>query len=263
MLANIPRVHLWYWIGILVALLVATASTNLASNKEIANVLSFALTFASLLLAVIAIVQAFFNNASSAQTLTAVQSPAEELRRGSQEIHAGATQLRRDIEAIPARLDLMSGELRQTTERLSALTAPIARTSEESVQGGDPNSQREARQSRSEITSVGAFVAWYLMKRAYEEKVAVEPRQIFGETRQGGFIEGWIRATITAGLVKGKSPPGQPAIMVEELDPYISKDLEERVERSRIQGKNRYMLQLVDRVERHLSELPSHELKDV
>lgn len=62
------KIHFWYIIAILVAIIIFLIVNNFGNNIELVGYVSFAATIASIFLAVISIIYAFYSNSQLSQT---------------------------------------------------------------------------------------------------------------------------------------------------------------------------------------------------
>lgn len=92
--------HAWYVTGILLALLIGSISVQWAGIKDLAGVVSFALGLASLLLALIAIVQVITSSGSAEHSLGAIRETASELGTLASSINDGTIRLESVVHSV-------------------------------------------------------------------------------------------------------------------------------------------------------------------
>jgi hypothetical protein len=193
------KIHAYYIIGILIAVIVILVSVKWANIPNLANVFSFGLTFASLLLAVLAIGYSVHSTSSFSHTIESLNNATKDISLTSHTISTAATDLAEKVEAIPTRLEAMEGKFDQTREMLQKYSQQVT----------DPPPKPEEKKAASEIVdlflnraSINGLLYLYSCHQTYLKKIPVLFNDYPGDTptdKYYGF--GFLIATYSAGLL--------------------------------------------------------------
>jgi hypothetical protein len=113
-----PVIHLLYWLAIVVTLLIASLSNRFASVDGLAEKISFALSFASLLLAVIAIFQSIVGGSALNQSTGEMREAAKTTNKAAERITVATDTLINQLGRIPDTL----GEMREHVAKIDQRT---------------------------------------------------------------------------------------------------------------------------------------------
>jgi hypothetical protein len=186
-----PIVHYRYMLGITIALLIVVLSVKWRSIPEIASLLSFALTFSSLVLAIIAIIQALLSNSAFARIIGSVTSSLDQVKIA--DIQQASTQLVSHTEAIPSALGEMSQRLDQALNRPSTAGPIEAGEAEQPIPAIHADTPAiEATAPIIQRNTHGTLIAYYICILSYEREQAANPREIFVNTSTGFYVQGCI-----------------------------------------------------------------------
>lgn len=109
------KIHAAYILGILLTVIVVLLSVKWADIPNLAQIFSFGLTFASLLLAILAIGYAVYSNSSISQTVSTLNNISRDVFESATNISQTAKDLSMRVEAIPLKLDSVEGKVDQAT----------------------------------------------------------------------------------------------------------------------------------------------------
>lgn len=195
------RLNLYWIIGILAVLLIGSLSISWATVRELPNIVSIALGLSSLILAIIAIVQAVTSGTHTDATLGAVRAAADEVRTVSVIATEATRQLAdriRIVETIPSALEEMRGSLALMS--VSNRAQPVSSESEFVLQSEGV----DYRMSFDEMYAKGARVttlAMYVLLKAYRSGKPFDAASIFSNTHLGYLVSGAILSIRMVGLV--------------------------------------------------------------
>lgn len=258
---RVKRVHLLYWLGIAIAIIIALASNDLSKKADIYNVLSFALTFASLILAIIAIIQSLVANNSSASVLTAVQAAADQTRAASQQIEASADELRTHVQEIPSRLNDLAGKVDKTHTAIDAFASSRALkelVADEADSSGNPVDEAKAYLRRC---TIGGALSWHVVVGSLDRDVEVDIDSITPDSAQNNYIAGFIAANAASGDIEMEKHGSK--IKVKSINKpfgsYLSSALKDVFTASEKKDKNQEKLLLRNKnyIDRELDRLSS------
>jgi len=123
------RVHFFYLIGILIAIIVGLVTVKWASIPNLVSYLTFALTVSSLLLAILAIGYAFVSNNSLSQYLGQFSGVASEISKNAAELSSATENLDIKIQAIPPLLKDVGSRVERTEALLQEISLKTPSTS--------------------------------------------------------------------------------------------------------------------------------------
>ena len=108
------KIHFGYVVSILVAIIIVLLTKKWAEIPNLANYLNFALGVASLVLAVVAIVYAFFANNSFNVTVSKLESAATTIKDETGDLEKAVHGLELQLKDIPAKLLSLEGQVSKT-----------------------------------------------------------------------------------------------------------------------------------------------------
>jgi methyl-accepting chemotaxis protein len=159
------KLHFYYIIGILVALLMGSLTVHWYDIKDLAQLLSFGLALSSLTLAVLAIIQVIVLGSSLAGIVGSIRGSVDQVQSAAAQIGRASDQLLAHAEGIPPALDAMSARLEETQKEMQGYFASGAQSfsgsSQNTAQGTPEVWQRTTR---------GGSLAYYLCGRAFEQR---------------------------------------------------------------------------------------------
>lgn len=207
-----------YIIAILVSILVASLSVKVADSKDLSDKLSFAVALASLLLAIIAIIQAFISNSSLSQTLGNMAGTAERVENASREISTASAALMNAVSNIPEGLAQVVDRVEKThlsvEEMMSAFRTSPADREKEQVLRPSTDAQTILKHS-----TVGVLISLYAANRSYLSKKPLVIRDIY--KTNGTFGDGVLAAFRSIGLINFKVGTGN-SIDIQDIGPFTS-----------------------------------------
>jgi hypothetical protein len=179
------ELHYRYWIGMLVAVLIAVLTVDWAKINDLAQIFSFGLTLSSLVLAIIAIFQTQFSQASVGETAGKMNSAAEDVRVAITQIETASKNILEQTGAIPGALGEISSKFDQLQEKVLNTNADLKdQTKVSPTQGG-----RERRFGKS---TYGVTVALYLCVEAHKNKLLFDAKDIFQSDFTGKYVQGVV-----------------------------------------------------------------------
>jgi hypothetical protein len=197
---SVARVHVAYIVGILLAIIVILVTVKWGSIPNLEQLLSFALTLASLLLAVLAIGYAIYSGGSLNNALAGLRGAADSLEGVAASIGTAAEKLVTRSEELP---QLLGGMSRQVEE-----THSLVRTiSEKAVTQVEVPAASTRPTDGEKFAKRGAFlglVGLYAALRSYETKTAFAHSKIAEKAPliKGSYTTGYLIASSVAGYLE-------------------------------------------------------------
>ena len=108
------KIHFWYIIAILVAIIICLIVSNFGNNIELVGYVSFAATIASIFLAVISIIYAFYSNSQLSQTLGKLDNSSQSLDNTAHSLDSSSQKVG-DIS------EQLSSEIQKLTETINSI----------------------------------------------------------------------------------------------------------------------------------------------
>lgn len=212
------NLHAWYATGILSFLLICSLAIDLGSIPELATILSFAVGLASLILALIAIIQALTSTSSVEASLAAVRQVALDAGKSGGDLAVSIDAIRE----VAKNAQAASLSALRATDELTSLGSRVIRSSEEGRLAIDElrselkvksrldaaKGQHSAVSSESgtfpnDIT-LGGATAVYTAIHAYKSKKKFSLKDIFGEDAPVTFESAYLSALDDLGFIAMK-----------------------------------------------------------
>jgi len=114
------NIHLRYIIFMLAAVIVVLVAVKWSQIPQLVEYITFALTLTSLVLAVLAIVYAFFSNSSLTQALGSLMHVSGQVSDSAQDLSEATQRLEKDLQMIPSRFATVEEKIEATHEMLAA-----------------------------------------------------------------------------------------------------------------------------------------------
>lgn len=249
------RVHVGYVIGILVAIIILLLTVQWGSIKDLSQLISFALTLASLILALLAIVYSFFSNASLAQSLSTLTRVAGEVQDVSETITNSTSRLRAEIASIPSALSEVSRHVSETHDIVRQLA-----NKEEAPEGAhrQANLEADAADTMIRIAAPTGFISMYAAAVAHSQSKPLDPLDLaraLNDEDSGPYHLGWLMALDAAGIIDLRtSPPLE--LRVADYDAHLLRAVlanADRIRRSEIRDSRTASVDEVDAVDRYFA----------
>jgi hypothetical protein len=178
------------WLGILVATIILILTVNWANITDLAQLLLFGLTLSSLVLAVIAIFQSLFSQASFGQTASKMTDAAEAVQAAITKIETASTNLLQQTESIPGALGEISTRFDRFQERFVNATG----TGEAKEQAKIAESPPKPGLRRVTDITLGGTFAYYLCLESIEKKVAFDATKAIKNIVTARYVQCFIAA---------------------------------------------------------------------
>lgn len=98
---RINKLHFLYIVGILIAIIICLMTVDFGNNQNLLSYLSFALTFTSLFLSLLAIIYAFYSNSSFSDTISTLNKSSNDIASNSRNLEEITKELDRKFEKFP------------------------------------------------------------------------------------------------------------------------------------------------------------------
>jgi hypothetical protein len=240
------RVHVCYIIGILIAIIVLMATTKWTKIEGLLDYFSFALTFSSLILAILAIGYSVYSNAAISGSLGAIANAAGDVTKASKDIQTSHIELRTEVQKLPSRIDSVEQNILQAHAILkdwSSVTqqATIATPSEQPAPA-EPSDETATRfLNQMSIAGMEALLAATLSKRTNTALAVTElVTAAYPEDARPGsadYMSGILVATACAGIVQYENDE-RHRFVFSFVHPIIEENvLQKVVERITIKAK--------------------------
>lgn len=193
------RLHFIYVVSILVAIIVALTTVKLANNEQVVSYVSFALTLASILLAVVATVYAFVSNASLAQSIGGLHQAASDVRISAASLDRLASGLENKVGTFTERVEA-------THELVRSLSNPGSPEAQSQSKPASPSStgSNAAIASLVERSSSSGRAALYAAAVSFRTGRSFNRAKLFELLGKGNedYYWGWLLALDAAKIVK-------------------------------------------------------------
>jgi len=152
-------VHFCWTIAVLTAIIIGILSAKPGTNDSIKDILTFEVSLASLVLALVAIVQALVSSGALSSVVGTIQSALEKIDQPAKDVSAAAELLATYSERIDVRAE-------EIGRRLSSVNAEQAIQ----ISATDSGPKTKDRNDLLSRTTRGGRVAYYACVRSFETK---------------------------------------------------------------------------------------------
>jgi|SRR5579862_6889642 len=171
-------VHLCWAIGVLTVIIIVLLSGRLRTNDSVKDILTFAVSLTSLVLALIAIIQALVSSGSLSEISASIRSAIDKIYEPASEISEAARLLNSYSERIEARTESLEKRLTTIDQQETIKIAPGAKADDLS------KLQKNGTQ--------GVFASCYACLRSIETGKAFNPLEAFSGVTTRRYIQGCI-----------------------------------------------------------------------
>lgn len=201
------KIHVSYVIAILLAVIVLLLTVKWGSIPELVSYVSFALTGASLLLAIVAIAYSIYSGNSLTSVLSQLSGSSKQIGESSQNIAEVATELAKEVGRIP---ELIEGVGRRVEETHTLLLEYSERESQATTDTKAAPPTSSALETFLKRGSLLGTLALYAFHRAYIKKAAFDLQKLCAAVPKlrRDYTYGYVVASIAAGALKGRGVKG-------------------------------------------------------
>lgn len=190
-------IHYRYATAIVTALLVGALAVKWYDIPHLAELLSFGLTLSSLILAIIAIIQALVSSTAFSGTVATITSSIEQVRAAATQIGQASSQLLLHAETIPSALSQMAQHLDQALNKQSAALPSRAGSAL-----GPTSPTSAATADLLSRASNGTIMAYYFCVLSHERSKSFDPPKMFPASPIIGlYLQGCVAALRSAGTM--------------------------------------------------------------
>ena len=231
------NVHAWYLSGILAFLLVCALAVDWGSIAELATILSFAVGLASLILALIAIIQALTSTSDVRNSLAAVRTAADNISQSTAGLASSVLLIERAADAVQASATTaigavadiadVKGELIASSEagRNAIAALRVDLQSKQSLSSSPNPGATPAAASEFSSMSMGGAAALYAAIRSFETSKPFVLSDVLPEEKSLGFEEGYLYALKNIGLIAFSEQGGAMSVSDLKVDLAKTRDL--------------------------------------
>lgn len=222
------RIHAFYVLNILFVVIIALITVQWHSIPQLPELITFALTVTSLVLAVLAIVYAYVSNSSSqlttarlAEAATTIVDSARDLRRATDGLSNQVSEIPTLVSSVGKSVDQTNALLKEYSNRQAGEVAPVAKKSE-------PDDVLTLHFLNNASIS-GLFVI-HVFKRALDAGKPFNLEAISKNANIGSadYLYGFLVASSSASVLEYSGR--EDAIRPERLSKTLSEGIEKRLE---------------------------------
>ncbi len=228
------KIHAFYVLLILATVIIGLVTVQWSGIPRLPEMLTFALTVSSLVLALLAIVYAYLSNSSFQQTTTLLSRAADDVLRSAGDVRSATDRLGVQVADIPPMLTAMGERFDQTHAMLKEYSArqniPAVTVPPAPVGVAPPD---QLARTYLAVSSVNGLFALYGFKLALRNNRNLDLKQLataIGTGATDEYMYGFLVATAGAGLV-GYTGPNSAALTPQEIHPVVSDGVEAELER--------------------------------
>lgn len=173
------KIHALYVFGILTTVIIALTTSKWGDNPKLVEYVNFFATLASLVLAILAIVYAYFSNFAVFQSIGEIKSASGAISTTARDVSDAAAELKDRIEMIPKKIDSINVRFDEIKSlmRVPQTNTPLDATDQKKK----PLDLADSIANFFERISVTGFASVYCFYLAYENKKTVDLADAFNE----------------------------------------------------------------------------------
>lgn len=224
------KIHFSYIISILIAIIILLVSIKWGQVPNLVDLISFALTITSLVLAILAIAYAVYSNNSFSSNISKLDSASETLVKTSDKISNVAGSFLEQIESIPLLLKSIETKTDTTQMLIGELSKPQKSiNANETIDNSISNDMLQGLIYKSSNSGLSAL---YIIYKSYEKGKAFNLKSVCEICKlQYDYIYGFLVCVISLDLFTYKEIERKEASntyfdwKVEKVHPAFEKDI--------------------------------------
>jgi hypothetical protein len=194
------RIHGFYIILILGSIIIILVTINWGAIPRLPELITFALTLTSLVLALLAIVYAYVSNSSLSRTINELTNVAKDIVSSAVDVRSATDGLKANISPIHEQLSHVGQQVEQTqalVREYSAKQIPQSERGPEKI-----NISTELIDRFLNRTSINGLLCLYIVQRAFSQSVTINLNLL--ETQidvNPKYLYGYIVACASVGIL--------------------------------------------------------------
>jgi LPS O-antigen subunit length determinant protein (WzzB/FepE family) len=196
------KIHFFYIISILLIIIILISTLKLSSNSDLIKYISFASTITSLLLALLAIVYAYFSNATFSKNITMINEVSSELKQNTSNLTKISEVIEKDIKNLPIAIDGMGKKVESIPNLIRELTSKEPTKDKKNSNDSEINISPELINQFNKSSSFAGLLCLYAIKIAFEKKVPFNYVSFSKKTNYVSeeYAHGYLTATFSLGI---------------------------------------------------------------
>lgn len=235
----------------LAACLVASISVSWAQIPALVNIISVALSIASLILAIIAIFQSLLSNEGTHRALSDIGNAASNILEVSNKLSQDTAIFKNhftEFGSVPTTLEALKSQIAEINVKS---TTPPAIDEKDKIAGDKTNSNDFSPFVAVSSATNGAIAALYILSKANGKNIGFESTDILDQNF-GMYADGVISTLIMTKFCKIEKIEGK--YFVRSIEPFKSGQIEARLDKVIETNKNpEFMIKIRDRVDKFFS----------
>lgn len=193
------RIHAFYILFILSSIIVALVTVNWGTIPRLPELITFALTVTSLVLALLAIVYAYVSNSSFYRTIGELTSAATEVMASAADVRDATDKLNSSISPLPILITHVSQRVEETNALVREYSAKQISTAV--IPSKDAGPDKDSIEHSLTTSSLYGLFALYLVEQAFSHNKTIDLNKIGEELAIAPmYLHGYVVATSAMGL---------------------------------------------------------------
>ena len=238
--SSLYKIHTRYIIGILVVAIIGLLTVNWAQIKELEKYITFALTISSLVLALLAIIYAFYSNSGMSQNIGLLQLTSKDVTQSAAELSNATKVLNKQLESIPSMIAQVSDKVDKSHHEV---LATLSRQSLKTHAQEGKLLTAEQLESFFEFSSITGLLAVYAIILSQSKKRPINADVLWPTVKYASAVyqQGFLIAVSSFGLFSHNHDNGLWTIS------YVHPNLQTVFSRAKIEKRIRdFAPQLID-----------------
>lgn len=168
---KLRKTHEAYILIILVSVIVVLVAVKWRDIPDLTNLLSFALTLSSLILALVAIGYAVYSNTSIERSVATLAAASDTVSESASRITSSSESLRGDLKSLSEITGLIGSRIDHQHGQLEKIAAQLETDSRKSTSPSIPKEPSKGFDSKDFVSRSSIYGAQALMACAFGEKI--------------------------------------------------------------------------------------------
>ena len=208
------KIHFAYIISILVIIIICLIAIKWSEVYELVRIVDFAATLTSLVLALLAIVYAFYSNSSTVNNVYKLNEASNNINKTSQSLSLIVKELNSEVKQIHPVLKEVEKKTRHTNNLLEELNS--SNSNQDSAELG-----RISVENLLKHSSISGLMTLYAIQICFNsrKKVDIEKLEEIIYKRHSDYIDGFLVCIEAINIIK--TDRGEGFLIIQNVNPII------------------------------------------
>ncbi|WP_289054180.1 hypothetical protein [Carboxylicivirga marina] len=216
------RVHFGYVVAFLILIIIIIGTIRLGDDANLVQYMSFALTLTSLVLALLAIVYAFFSNNQFSSNINALSGVTEEVKKASKGLSNLSDNITESINRIPKHLEDVKKETQVASEAI--LQMKKGESINEEDDGTNKNLSDIQLDSYLKTGSFWGLITLYAVNKYFEKKEWFEIKKFIDNNENREYAYGYFISSSAIGIFEYSVKENK--FFIDRMNDYVAAQID-------------------------------------